>query len=224
MKTILKSAFLLFSVVFIFYACNSVKGEGKMNEPKIFETPEKAIEKAKNDLIQVLETNKDLDLGIDVDTLRKAEPAKLVPFADVDFEKILSTETIKSLSDVSSPPKSMLAPFVLMNNVVGVVEVGSERNGWKIVGLGNKPITEDLNTARIPLNGNETVTVYEVPNLQIFIYGVKRESGESYFLNFDKHTLKEGTDLQAFYPALRDRAIEFQKEFGDILKKEKLLK
>lgn len=224
MKTILKSAFLLLSIVFILCACKNKEGEGKMNEPKIFETTEKAIAKAKSDLIQVLETNKDLNLGIDVDKLRKAEPARPVQFTDVDFEKLLLTETVQSLSDVSSPPKSMLAPFVLMNDVVSVVEVQAERGGWKIVGLGNKPITNDINTAKIPLNGDGAVTVYEVPNLQIFIYGVKKNSSETYYLNFDEHTLKEGVDIQAFYPALRRRAIQFQKEFGDILKKGKLLK
>ena len=62
MNSILKPAFLLLSFIFVFYSCTNQEGEGEMNEQKIYKTPGEAIEKAKSDLIRVLETNKDLDL------------------------------------------------------------------------------------------------------------------------------------------------------------------
>ena len=224
MNSILKPAFLLLSFIFVFYSCTNQEGEGEMNEQKIFKTPEEAIEKAKSDLIRVLETNKDLDLGIDVEKLRNAEPVEPARYAEVDFEKLLRSENVLSLSDISSPPKSMVAPFVFENTVVGVAEVGEVPDGWKIVGLGNKPITDDLNTTRIMLDKEAAVTIYEVSNLQLFIYGVKKEASETYYLNFSEFTLKDSTDLKAFYPILRESSIRFNKEYGDKLKKEKLVK
>ena len=224
MNSILKPAFLLLSFIFVFYSCTNQEGEGEMNEQKIYKTPGEAIAKAKSDLIQVLETNKDLDLGIDVEKLRNAEPVEPARYAEVDFDKLLRSENILSLSDISSPPKSMVAPFILENTVVGVAEVGEVPDGWKIVGLGNKPITDDLNTTRIMLDKEAAVTIYEVSNLQLFIYGVKKEASETYYLNFSEFTLKDSTGLKAFYPILRESSIRFNKEYGDKLKKEKLVK
>jgi hypothetical protein len=202
MKTILKSLLLLLSVIFILYACKQEKeeGDGKMNEPKIFNTPEEASAKAKSDLIDVLETNKDLDLGIDIEKLRNSQQARMIQYADVDFQKLL------------------------MNSVVGVVEVGPEQGGWKVVGLGNKPIKEDLNTAGIELNPNADVTVYEVPNLQLYIYGVRKDASETYYLNFGQYTLRDSTSIQDFYPKLHESSIKFQRDYGEILKKEPLVK
>jgi hypothetical protein len=226
MKTILKSLLLLLSVIFILYACKQEKeeGDGKMNEPKIFNTPEEASAKAKSDLIDVLETNKDLDLGIDIEKLRNSQQARMIQYADVDFQKLLTTENEQSLSDISNSPKSMITPFVLMNSVVGVVEVGPEQGGWKVVGLGNKPIKEDLNTAGIELNPNADVTVYEVPNLQLYIYGVRKDASETYYLNFGQYTLRDSTSIQDFYPKLHESSIKFQRDYGEILKKEPLVK
>ncbi|MDH3267519.1 MAG: hypothetical protein OEM46_01575 [Ignavibacteria bacterium] len=226
MKSFLKSAFLLLSIIFIFYSCQNQEGEGEeeMNEQKIYKTPEEAAVNAKSDLIQVLETKKEIDLGIDVAELRKAELIRPAKYQEVDFEKLLTTETIQRLSDISFSPKSMIAPYVLENNVVGVAEVKEVNDGWKVAGLGNKPITDDLNTTRATLNSNSEVTIYEVPNLQLFIYGVKKEASETYYLNFGEFTLKDSTALKTFYPAIRESAMRFQKKFGEQLKKEKLVK
>lgn len=226
MNSILKPVFLLLTFIYVFYSCTNQEGEGEgeMIEQKIYKTPGEAIEKAKADLIQVLETNKDLDLGIDVEKLRNAEPVEPARYAEVDFEKLLRSENISSLSDISFPPKSMVAPFVLENAVVGVAEVGEVPDGWTIVGLGNKPFTDDFNTTGIMLSKEASVTIYEVSNLQLFIYGLKKEASETYYLNFSEFTLRDSTDLKAFYPVLRESSIRFYEEFGDKLKKEKLVK
>jgi hypothetical protein len=225
MKTILKSLLLLLSVIFFLYSCKQENGEGEgnMNEPKVFNTPEEAAAKAKSDLIEVLETNKDLDLGIDIEKLRSSQPAKMIKYADVDFQKLLTTQNVQSLSDISDSPKSMLTPFVTMNQVIGIVEVGPEKSGWKVVGLGDKPVKEDLNTTGIDLSGNEDVTVYEVPNLKLYIYGVRKNGSETYHLNFGQYTLRDSTSIQDFYPELHESSIKFQREYGGILKKERLV-
>jgi hypothetical protein len=218
--------FLLLSVTFIFCSCTNQeeKGEGEMNGQKIFTTPEEAAVKAKSDLIQVLEENKELDLGIDVTRLRESELTGLVRYVEVDFGKILTTKSVRSLSEIVAYKKSMIAPFVLKSYVVGIAEVGEVKEGWKVIGLGNKALTEDLNVTRVALDKGAEVTVYEVPNLQIFIYGVKKNASETYYLNFGKYLLRDSVAVSDFYPAVRESSIRFQKEFGDQLKKKKLVK
>jgi hypothetical protein len=226
MKKLINSALILLALTFVLSACEKKngEGEGEMNSKNIFQTPEEAIVKAKNDLIQVLETDKEIDLGIDVEKLRQAEQAKSVEYSDVDFEKLLKTENVQSLSEISLSPKAVVAPFVFQNNFVAVVEVSKELSEWKISGLGNKPITEDLNAAGIPNSRDAQVTIYEVPNLEIFIYGVNMNGTETYHLNYGEFSLRDSVSGQQFYPLLRENSIRFQREYGDILKKEKLLK
>jgi hypothetical protein len=68
------------------------------------------------------------------------------------------------------------------------------------------------------------VTVYEVPNLQVLIYGVRAHEGERYHLSFDRFNLKEPVPISAFYPLLRERALQFNARFGEEVKKGKLVK
>jgi len=102
--------------------------------------------------------------------------------------------------------------------------VGKVEGGWKVIGLSNPAVTNDLNTPGIMQNRNAELTLYEVPNLQLFIYGLREDNAERYFLNFENFTMREGLPISAFYPAVRESARRFQKEFGDQLKKEKLVK
>jgi hypothetical protein len=66
------------------------------------------------------------------------------------------------------------------------------------------------------------LTLYEVPNLPLWIYGAADAEQEKYFLNFEKFSTKMPVKIEEFYPAVRARAIEFQEKYGDLLKKEKL--
>jgi hypothetical protein len=191
---------------------------------KSFATPEEAAAQARNDLIQVLETNKELNLGIDVATLRDSRPGKFIRYAEVDFDKLLTSKPVASLSELIRTDKSLIVPFVTRNNVIGIAEVAKVSDGWKITALGNKKISDDLNAAKTVLEEKSDATLYDVPNLQLPIFGVKENSDERYFLQFEQFSLKEGVSLSAFFPLLQDRARQFDKRFGDQVRRQKLVK
>ena len=191
---------------------------------KSFATPEEAAAQARNDLIGALEANKELNLGIDLARLRESRPGKFIRYAEVDFEKLLTSKPVTSLSELIKTDKSLITPFVTGNDVVGIAEVAKVSDGWKIIALGNKKISDDLNSAKAVLGEKSAATLYDVPNLQLSIFGVKENSDERYFLEFDQFSLKEGVPVSAFFPLLQEKARQFDKQFGDQVRRQKLVK
>lgn len=224
MKPALKSICPMLAVAFFVSFCSQQEESADMNGDKTFPTPEEAVAKAKSDLLEALETQKDLNLGVDAAQLRQAQPARHIRYAEVDFAKILAADSIASLADIVAADKSMVAPFVLAGQVVAIVEIGKVSDGWKVVGLANKAITDDLNQTGLLRRGEAAVTLYEVPNLQLAIYGARDEGGEFYHLNFEQFKLQERAAISAFYPIVREHALRFQERFGEELKRGKLVK
>lgn len=215
---------VVLAAAFSISSCTDPKGDGPMNGDKTFPTAEEAVAKAKSDLLQALETTKDLNVGIDPARLREAQQGRLVRYVHVDFERMLAMDSVMSLADVVADEKSMIAPFVLGNEVVGIVEVARVPEGWKVAGLAHKGITDDLNEAGATQLGDAAVTLYEVPNLQLMVYGVQTATGEQYHLTFERFTMREPVPVAAFYPLMRDRAREFNARFGEQAKKGELVK
>jgi len=224
MNSILKPFILILSLIFVLYSCAQQEDRNGEGEMKTFASPEEAAAKAKSDLIELLETQKDLNLQVDIGRLRNAELAGLIQYVEIDFTKLVNTDSVRSLSEITGSEKSMIVPFVLENSVVGTAEVGREGDSWEVIGLNNPAVTNDLNTAGIMRDKNAKVTLYEVPNLQVWIYSVQDDTVESYYLNYQNFSQNNVSNLVEFYPVLREDARRFQEEFGDRLKKEKLVK
>ena len=224
MSTPLKSIALLLLGLLVVSACSGEREARETTQAKVFATPEEAAREAKDNLIEVLETHKDINLDIDVSKLRESELASVMRYVLVDFDRMLSADSVASLSAIIASEKSVVAPFIRGNEIVAVAEVAQVSSGWKVAVLGNKAIRDDINRSRAALRENATVMIYEIPNLQLMVYGVRENGRETYFLNFEQFTTAEAVAIEAFYPRMRERAIQFDKDFGDQLRKEKLLK
>ncbi len=224
MKLTLRLACLMLAVVFFVSYCSQQDESADMNGDTTFSTPEDAVAKAKSDLLDALETQQDLNLGIDAAKLKQAQQAGLIRYAEVDFDELLASDSVASLDEIVATDRSRIAPFVLTGQVIGIVEVGKVSDGWKVAGLANRAITDDLNQTGLLQRGASAITLYEVPNLQLMIYGARGEDGESYHLDFEQFTLKEGVAVSTFYPIMRERALRFNEQFGDELKEKKLVK
>jgi len=223
MNTRLKTGICLLFVMLFVFSCATQKGEEEMTRKRTFATPEEAAREAQKNLLEILESTKDLNLGIDPGKLKNAKLADLIQYLILDFDKILSTESVESLSQIVASKKSFVAPFVLDNEVVGVAQVAQYADGWKVSELANSAIQSDLNESVAMQRSDGGVTLYEVPNLQLMIYGVRMRDKEMYLLDFEQGSIKKAVPVEAFYGPMRDKAIQFQKEYGELLKKEKLV-
>ncbi len=231
MKNIINIFSLLFLSIILF-SCGNQKSETAMNnnnanQPQFFTTPDEAAKKGRSDLLSILKTNKDINLNIDAGKLENSQPGKLLKHVEIDFNKLIKTDSVSSLSQLSGSELNTLAPFVTGNEIAGIVEINKTPKGWEVAGLGNKNVTDDINEIGRTLNqspANMDITVYEVPNLQILIYSVKNADVENYFMNYDKNNLKEAVSIQNFYPMLKEKSVAFERNFGDLVKKQKLVK
>lgn len=232
MKTIKNiSSFLILILLLISVnSCSEKNSNTKMdneNTKQVFTTPEEAALKGKNDILLLLKNNKDINLNIDPSKFENSMPGNLIKQNEIDFNKILNTDSVKSLSEITGEEKYTIAPFVSDNIITGVVEINKDSEGWKVSGLGNRSSAADINEISKTLGidaGKMNITAYEVPNIQISIYEVSDTSGTLYYMNEKGNINKEEISIQNLYSVLKEKAVIFQREFGELVKGKKLLK
>ena len=197
------------------------------DEPQYFPTAEEAVKRAKEDLLVVLRASPDLRLGVDQASLVRAQPGAAAPRFEVDFSKLLTQQSAVTLDSLVLSQRTTVVPLVDKDSVLTVVEVAQEQKGWRVSGLGGKDLADEFQTVRrtIGPTGAEAISIYEVPNLQARIYRVRRNGTESLFTNYtNRFTLSRSTTAAALIPVLRADAQEFQRKYGEALKKQRLVR
>lgn len=223
MKTILKSILVLFPILCIVPSCSGQRDEAARPAPT-FKTPEAAAEAALRDLREVLQAQRAVNLDIDPEKLSTATAGDLMEYRLIDFDKLLAADSVHSLEELVASTKGMIVPFISGDEVVAVAQVGRTTDGWRVSELGNKSLRTMLNQMHAPAPSDFRMTFYEVPNLQILIAAVQGGGDEQYFLHYQQFTPEKPAPIAEFYPLIRDEAVRFDKEFGDELKREKLVK
>jgi hypothetical protein len=223
MKTIITiKLFTLF--ILVAYACNNQQGM-KQSQPQFYATPGEAIEKAKSDLLAVIRTNKGITLGIDEKTLEAATSGAPVKQGNIDFNKLLTADSLGSFDNLQAGEMSTIFPMISGNRVITVVEINKSEKGWSITGLGGKSVSEDLNIVRAVAGDSATISVYEVPNLQTKVYSVKKAGVEMFYTDFEnKFSLRQGVSAAQLIPALKRAAQEFNRKYGDKVKQQRLVR
>jgi hypothetical protein len=225
----MKTKNLVFIIIlsFIYFtSCtmNKPKDNGSgTTEEKYFNTPDDAVKQAQSDMLEILKNHKDINLGVTYDQLQAATPASSVIQSEIDFGLILQNKDVTQMSDIVKGEKNIIAPFSDKRSIVAVAEVAKVEKGWKITALGNAVITSNLNMLNKVLQGIEgkNIAIFEVPNLNILIYQVKENEKNVYYLNNNMERPREFIDV---YAELLNEATIFQKEFGEQLQKDKLVK
>jgi bacillopeptidase F (M6 metalloprotease family) len=216
---------LLLSIVL--FSCKKDDTKTSMNnQPQVFTTPDEAAKKGKSDMLEILR-NKSVNLSVDAGMLESSQPGKLIKHIEMDFDKLIKTDSVKKLSDLSKAELNTIAPLVSGDRVAGIVELSNTPKGWQVAGLSDKQTMDDLNLI-ISSSGQKAsdmnITIYEVPNLQVMIYGVTRNDTDSYYLNYGENNLRQGISISAFYPKLKEDAVMFNQKYREMIKKQKLLK
>ncbi len=224
MKTI--AAILLLGAIFLF-ACNKKNQQmGDDNTPPpSFGTPEEAVNKAKQDLLELLRTNKSINLGLDAAAVEKSQPGKPSRSFQVDFNRLLGQDTASTLGQFAQSGGNTIVPLVADGKALTIIEVNQDDKGWRVAGIGNEELRQGLSTVREVTGGEAEVAVYEVPNLNATVYGTSTPNGEVYYTDYGgKFNLREGVRLESLLSVLREDARAFYGKYGDLLKKQQLVK
>lgn len=217
MKTTLKHTILTMLAVI------TVQLTMGQNGKQVFQTPQEAAQKGKNDLLAVINLRKGTKVDVDTALLRQSTPGKPIKWFELDFNGLLQNDNVNSLKQIAKNEKNVFVPLQVNGRVVTVIEVKSTSSGWVVAGLGNAQVATDVN-AVLNSAGNAEITLYEVPNLQQWVYAVNSNEGEKYYVEYDRFNLKQGVELPALYNQLKKDAEQFNKEYGPKLKDGLLVK
>lgn len=194
-------------------------------KPQTFTDAAQAVAQAKSDLASLLRDQKDLNLGVDLASVEASQAGRPVRRVEIDFDKLLVSDAVTEFGSLVKSERDTVVPLVAQGKVATVVEVAGEGQQWRIVGLGGKDIADDLNAVRAASAGAEDITLYEVPNLQARVYGVRAGETEQLFTNYGgRLSIQQAVDAATLIPMLRADAIEFQKTYGDAVKEKKLVR
>lgn len=220
MKNIKITIVVMFSIM-IYLA----GGFNTMGQEKNFRTPEEAIKKARADMTEILQSTKEFNFGVTADQLKKARQMPAVQFINVDFNKLLQAEEIRSFSELSAGNKSLVAPLAVNSKILTTVEVAKRDNQWYVVGFADKTLAESLNS--LPTDVKEgmikNVKIFEVPNLNTRVFVLNLRAEEICYTDYEGFSMKEGVPTTKLLEVLVNDAREFQAEFGDIIKEKRLV-
>lgn len=183
------------------------------------------VNKGKQDLLEVLKSGRDLNLGVSAEELEGASAGTPVKRQVLQFDALMKLDSNSRLSDIVDKEASMtsIVPFVKGSEVVTVVEVAEAKGELRLAGLGGMSLSSDL-SAVMRASGSKNITAYEVPNLQTMIYAVGEDKGVKYYTSFQGNSIRQAVPASLLLPAVQAAAERFQKEYGSVLQKEQLVR
>ena len=228
MKHFPANTLVILAMLFCGMACQRTKDHISDNDkgPTSFATPEEAANKARSDLVAVLRSGQTFDLGVDQATIEKSQPAAPIKHYQITFDNLLATGAADVFANLAQNEMAAVVPFVADNQVVTVAGVAKDGKGWKVASLADKSISNDLNM--VPgITGDRSqgeITIYDLPNSAVKVYGVKKNNSEMFYTDYPGFSMQEGISAERILTVLKRDAAEFQRQYGDALKQQKLVR
>ncbi|HET6227690.1 MAG TPA: hypothetical protein VFF27_15515 [Bacteroidia bacterium] len=219
---------LMIMMIITIISCNRKKDDSSNSgdDTAYFKTQAEAVVRGKNDLISILRSNSGFQIAISQDLLQKAQPGITVRHLEVDFDQLLKQDQTNDLNQLKNNAKSNINTLMVENNVLTVIQTANSDKGWTVTGLADASLSNELSEILSAQSNSkiEEITLFEIPNLQAFVYQVKTPDGERYFTSYNGFSLKEGLSVDQLYPLLHSDALVLERTYGDELKLKKLVK
>lgn len=189
-----------------------------------FSTPEEAANKAKSDLLTISRSHKEMALGVEAAVLERSQPAQPLKQYQITFDELLAAD---SFARFTTNELATVVPLVADDNVVTIAEVAKDEKGWRIAGLSDNALAEDINTVRKAVGAQSEIVIYALPHAQVKVYGVAGAApgdatGATLFTSYPGFSLRQPVSAEQLLSALKRDAAEFREKYGDALKKQKL--
>lgn len=209
----MKNSIKILSLFAIFFTCFMNAQQNDM---------QRAIEKGKSDLIEVLmKAGDDFNFGIKASDVKQATGKTGIPYKEMDFQKLLKYDS-QGLDQLVSPTQKLIVPLVSGDNVVTTISLSDKaKDDYKATELINQHYQNELNMlpAAVKQNDFKDVDIIYVPNLNTMIYSV----GSKLYTSYNNHSLREPIGTEILLKEFKVDAIDFQNKYGDLIKKGKLV-
>jgi len=215
-------------VTVLFISCSNMKNKGNSDgntpsEPKKYTSAAEAANAAKNDMLAGMDQN--VNFGVDKEKLRASKPEEAIQRNQIDMNGLINADSSTSFEKIAMNEGSSVIPFVNNREIIAVCGLSNDNNEYRITGLGDKYLTSELNmiyAMNAEMRGK--IAIMEIQNLTATIYELKGPNGNMYYSSYNGHNIKEGISESEMIRILRADAITFNKNLGDKIKKQKLVK
>lgn len=207
-------------------ACEKQRATTNATGPNSFSTAEEAANKAKTDLLSILRSGKNINLGVDEAALAKSQPARLVKHYQITFEQLLTADSAATFGNLAQNEMATVVPFVSDNSVVTIAEVAKDDKGWRVTSLVDQSVSNDLNALRTITGetSQDEITIYDLPHSAVKIYGIKKDNSEMFYSDYPGFNVREGVSAERLLSVVKGDAAEFQRNYGAALKEEKVVR
>ena len=207
-------------------ACEKQQAKTKATGPTFFSTPEEAANKAKSDLLSILQSRKNVDLGVDEAAVEKSQPARLIKHYQITFEQLLNADSAATFGNLAQNEMATVVPFVSDNSVVTIAEVAKDDKGWRVTSLVDQSVSNDLNALRAITGetSQDEITIYDLPHSAVKVYGIKKDNSEMFYSDYPGFNVREGVSAERLLSVVKGDAAEFQRNYGAALKEQKVVR
>ncbi len=190
---------------------------------KQFKSAAEAANAAKEDMLSLMDK---VNFGVNRDELKAANPGMPASRQMINWDMLLKADSGMTMSRIADQESSTVVPLVNGVHVVAAIQLKSNGSEYSIAALGDKQISSELDIVRKAdsMGMKREIRIYEVPNLNATVYELSNNNIVTYYTSYNNNSLRNGLSSAALFKIIRSDAIEFQRRFGDELKKGKLVK
>ncbi|PYJ30896.1 MAG: hypothetical protein DMF24_08760 [Verrucomicrobia bacterium] len=190
-----------------------------------FSTPQEAANKAKNDLLTVLRSRKDIVLGLEQQTIEKSQPAVPVRQYQITFEDLAAADSFTALR---KNDLAIVVPLVADGAVATVVGLAKDEAGWKVASVGDKSLASELEVVRKAAGAQAEIAIYDLPHSGEKLYAAippaTAGGGTILYTNYTGFNLREPVSAERLLPVLKQDAAEFQRKYSEELKRQRVVR
>jgi hypothetical protein len=199
------------------------KKEG--DQRSYFSTPQEAASKAKNDLLTVLRSRKEIALGLEQQTIEKSQPSTPIRQFQITFEDLASADSFTALR---KNELAIIVPLVADGTVATVVGMAKGEAGWRVASLADKSLASQLDVVRKAVGPVAEIAIYNLPHSGEKVYAAMQPAtgggGTILYTNYTGFNLREPVPAERLLPVLKQDAAEFQRKYGDELKRQRIVR
>jgi hypothetical protein len=199
------------------------KKEG--DQRSYFSTPQEAASKAKNDLLTVLRSRKEIALGLEQQTIEKSQPSTPIRQFQITFEDLASADSFTALR---KNELAIIVPLVADGTVATVVGMAKGEAGWRVASLADKSLASLLDVVRKAVGPVAEIAIYNLPHSGEKVYAAMQPAtgggGTILYTNYTGFNLREPVPAERLLPVLKQDAAEFQRKYGDELKRQRMVR
>ena len=203
----------------------SVGCQKKAGQGTYFPTPQEAANKAKNDLLTVLRSRKDIALGLEQQTIEKSQPAAPMLQYQITFEDLAAADSFTALR---RHELATVVPLVADGTVATVVALAKEEAGWKVASVADKGLASEVDVVRKAAGPQAQLVIYDLPHSGEKVYAAMQPAtgggGTILYTNYTGFNLKEPVPAERLLPVLKQDAAEFQRKYGEELKRQRVVR